>query len=46
MLESERDVNASLQVKTAGMHKLLALGPDLQNGDHVTFFDSLASILF
>jgi hypothetical protein len=46
MLEPGRDVNASLQVKKASMHKLLALGPDLQNRDYVKLFNSLASILF
>ena len=35
MLESERDVNASLQVTLGSMHDSSAFGHDLQNRDHV-----------
>ena len=44
MLAPERDVNSSLQVKTAGIHNSSAFGRDLQNNDHVKLFDSLPSI--
>jgi hypothetical protein len=39
MLESERDVNAFLQVMTAIMRDASAFDRDLQNLDHVTIFD-------
>ena len=43
-LESERDMNACLQVKTASLHNLSAFGRELQNRNHVKLFDSLPSI--
>ena len=46
MLEVGRVMNASLQVKTASIHKLLALDHELQNRDHFTLIDLLPSILF
>ena len=39
MLDPGRDVNAFLQVKTEGIHNLLAFIHDLQKGDHVTLVD-------
>ena len=44
MLERERDVNSSLQVKSGGQHDWSAFGPDLRNRDHVTLFNPLLSI--
>ena len=44
MLESERDMNACLQVKTTSMHNLSAFGRELQNRNHVKLFDSLPGI--
>ena len=42
--QSERDVNASLQVMTASTHDVSAFGLELQNPDHVTFSDRLPGI--
>jgi len=46
MLDPERVMNASLQVKTGSMHNLSAFIHDLQKSDHVKFFDYLTGILF
>jgi len=43
MLESELDVNASLQVTTWTMNHSSEFVPDLHNRDHVMLFDSLIS---
>ena len=42
--QSERDVNASLQVMTGSTHDVSAFGLELQNRDHVTFFNPLPGI--
>ena len=39
LLKPRFDMNASLQVEIAVMHDWLAFGPDLQNRDHVKFFN-------
>jgi len=39
MIDPERVMNASLQVKTGSMHNLLAFSHELQKSDHVTLVD-------
>ena len=39
MIDPERVMHASLQVKTGSMHNLSAFIHDLQNRDHVTLID-------
>lgn len=46
MLDSEHDVNSSLQVKTGSRHNYSAADPDLQDPDHVMLVEKLASFRF
>jgi hypothetical protein len=39
MIDPERVMNASLQVKTGSMHNLLAFSHELQKSDHVALVD-------